>query len=359
MAAFSEDWPARTIVSLSPDEVSAELTAISAGPLPQSLSYLVANATRQHGRVHIAPTACVIHGDEPALLAELAAHRGLFPLRLRRLAPTALVSAAAPDQTLAALCNEGYAPSRKTPTEPYASRGSHLGGPPLFRRDGRPRQSRHWAASHRTAEASATLDAHTSAARLLNVPLTAPEPNPFGTDTEEIVAGYDPPYAEAWCHLRSAERVFTLSRIGQATHRSALQSENQTDRVLHPVQFARSKQPQLPSQPGLGHGVKVCAVHVRLVVLRQSGVRADRNMRDLRTGCASDQRDSHRGERLGDPIDCEDDDGVRSHWLRQCANPHLAAERRAWTHHCISSAAASSSSSGSTTPSGRGAPRSL
>jgi len=23
----------------------------------------------------------------------------------------------------------------------------------------------------------------------------------------------DPPYLEAWCHLRNAERVFTLSRI--------------------------------------------------------------------------------------------------------------------------------------------------
>ncbi len=23
----------------------------------------------------------------------------------------------------------------------------------------------------------------------------------------------DPPYLEAWCHLRDAERVFTLSRI--------------------------------------------------------------------------------------------------------------------------------------------------
>ncbi|MEV7387531.1 WYL domain-containing protein [Streptomyces sp. NPDC091215] len=79
---------------------------------------------------------------------------------------------------------------------------------------------------------------------------------PFATDTEEIVAGYakhlsysdvrqvahaidtgaaitveyiatsgnrtvrtlsdlelDPPYLDAWCHLREAERVFTLSRI--------------------------------------------------------------------------------------------------------------------------------------------------
>ncbi|MFK4106037.1 hypothetical protein ACI2L1_39475 [Streptomyces sp. NPDC019531] len=101
------------------------------------------------------------------------------------------------------------------------------------------------------------------AERLLKAPPTAPEPDPFGsgvpfaTDTEEIVAGYakrlcrtatsarspmpidtgaaitveyvatsgsrtvrtlsdlelDPPYLDAWCHPRAAERVFTLSRI--------------------------------------------------------------------------------------------------------------------------------------------------
>ncbi|MFG3404340.1 WYL domain-containing protein [Streptomyces sp. NPDC048142] len=100
------------------------------------------------------------------------------------------------------------------------------------------------------------------AIRLLAAPATTPEPAPldgeapFTTDTEEIVAGWakllqysdirqlahaidtgqaitveyvatsgnrplrtlsrldlDPPYLEAWCHLRDAERAFTLSRI--------------------------------------------------------------------------------------------------------------------------------------------------
>ncbi|OLZ68587.1 hypothetical protein AV521_20825 [Streptomyces sp. IMTB 2501] len=99
------------------------------------------------------------------------------------------------------------------------------------------------------------------AARLRAAAPIAPAPGPgngipFGTDTEEIVAGYarllspadvrqlahaidegqavtieyvassgsrsvrtpseldlDPPYLYAWCHLRSDERVFTLSRV--------------------------------------------------------------------------------------------------------------------------------------------------
>ncbi|MEV5568274.1 WYL domain-containing protein, partial [Streptomyces sp. NPDC052196] len=113
---------------------------------------------------------------------------------------------------------------------------------------------------HSDADRVAGVDA--LAARLLKAPPTAPEPDPFGSgvpfgsDTEEIVAGYathlsysdvrqvahaidtgeaitieyiatsgnrtvrtlgglelEPPYLDAWCHLREAERVFTLPRI--------------------------------------------------------------------------------------------------------------------------------------------------
>ncbi|MEW1637348.1 helicase-associated domain-containing protein [Streptomyces sp. NPDC093801] len=261
---FSADTIRRALdAGRTPDGISAELTAIAAGPLPQPLSYLIADAARRHGRVRIATAACVIHGDEPALLAELAAHRGLTSLGLRQLAPTVLVSATAPDQTLAALRSEGYAPVaeaadgtvriEKVPPRRAAA-------VPTPRKSSAKIGTGH--AAHRAAEASAIVDAHPLAARLLNVPPTAPEPDPFGagvpfgTDTEEIVAGYakqltyadvrqlghaldagtaitveyvaasgsrtvrtlsrlelDPPYLEAWCHLRDAERVFTLSRI--------------------------------------------------------------------------------------------------------------------------------------------------
>lgn len=112
------------------------------------------------------------------------------------------------------------------------------------------------------AKASAAIDCNTLAAQLLAAPATIPDPAPFdggapfATDTEEIVAGWakrlpysdvrqlahaidtgraitveyvatsgnqtvrtlsrlmlDPSYLEARCHLRDAERVFTLSRI--------------------------------------------------------------------------------------------------------------------------------------------------
>ncbi|MEU2506078.1 helicase-associated domain-containing protein [Streptomyces sp. NPDC007863] len=250
----------------TPDKVSAELAAIAEGSraaLPQPLSYLIADAARRHGRVRVAPAACVIHGDEPSLLAELAAHRGLSPLGLRQLAPTVLVSASTPDQTLAALRDQGYAPVAEAPDGTVrvekvpAQRAAAV---PTARKPSAKTGGR--LMTHTAAEVSEAVDSHAVAVRLLAAPPTLPDPDPFGvggpfgTDTEEIVAGYakqltytdvrqlshaldtgtditveyvtasgsrtvrtlsrlelDPPYLEAWCHLREAERVFTLSRI--------------------------------------------------------------------------------------------------------------------------------------------------
>lgn len=247
-----------------PEDITADLAAIAAVPLPQPLSYLVADTARGHGRVRIAPASCVLHGDEPALLAELAAHRRLAKLGLRQLAPTVLISRSPLDATLAALRAEGYAPVTETTegtvriekTQPRRADAS-VPAP----RGPRARGGGRIAATH-PAKESAALDPSALAARLLAAPATAPEPAPFdggapfGTDTEEIVAGYakrlsygdvrrlahaidtdtavtvdyvaasgartirtldrltlDPPYLEAWCHLRDAERVFALSRI--------------------------------------------------------------------------------------------------------------------------------------------------
>ncbi|WP_030193556.1 helicase C-terminal domain-containing protein [Streptomyces sp. NRRL S-87] len=248
----------------SPEDITADLATVAAGPLPQPLSYLIADTARGHGRVRIAPAACVLHGEDPALLAELAAHRRLAKLGLRQLAPTVLISRSPLDTTLAALRAEGYAPLaetadgtvriEKTPPRRAAARVPAPRGP-------RARGSARIAATH-PAKESAALDPSALAARLLAAPATTPEPAtfdggaPFATDTEEVVAGWakrlpysdirqlahaidtdqaitieyvatsgnrtvrtlsrldlDPPYLEAWCHLRSDERVFTLSRI--------------------------------------------------------------------------------------------------------------------------------------------------
>ncbi|WP_329051729.1 helicase-associated domain-containing protein [Streptomyces violaceus] len=246
------------------DDITADLADVAGGPLPQPLSYLITDTARSHGHVRIAPAACVLHGDEPALLTELAAHRKLAKLGLRQLAPTVLVSRSPLDTTLAALRAEGYAPVaetaegtvriEKTPPQrapapvPAPRRTSARGSGRI--------------AATGVAKAATAVDPNILAAQLLKAPPTTPEPAPFeggvpfATDTEEIVAGWakhlsysdvrqfahaidageaitvdyvatsgnrtvrtlsrlmlDPPYLEAWCHLRDAERVFTLFRI--------------------------------------------------------------------------------------------------------------------------------------------------
>jgi hypothetical protein len=250
---------------LSPDAITADLAAVAAGPVPQPLSYLIADTARRHGHLRLAPAACVIHGEEPALLAELAVHRKLAGLGLRQLAPTVLVSRTPLDKTLAALRAEGYAPVAETAdgTVRIEKTERHRASAPVPA----PRAARGIVGSRpparRMKEVRESDDGlRALAVRLREAPASSPEPDPynggvpFGTDTEEIIAGYasqlsltdvrqlayavdagqtvtveyvaasgsrtvrnlsdlelDPPYLHAWCELRNDERVFTLSRL--------------------------------------------------------------------------------------------------------------------------------------------------
>ncbi|MEZ0075857.1 helicase-associated domain-containing protein [Planotetraspora sp. GP83] len=90
------------------DSLLAALAEV--GTLPQPLTYLIRDAARRHGEVTVSAVGCIIQGSDPALLAEIAAHRRLAKLGLRLLAPTVLASAAQATPTLAALREAGYAP---------------------------------------------------------------------------------------------------------------------------------------------------------------------------------------------------------------------------------------------------------
>ncbi|WP_407912909.1 helicase C-terminal domain-containing protein [Kitasatospora sp. NE20-6] len=248
---------------LTPDDLTADLAAVAVESLPQPLSYLIHDTARSHGRVRVVSAACVIHGQEPALLAELAAHRRLVPLGLRQLAPTVLISRAPADKTLTALRAAGYAPVAEKPDGSVRierARRHRAASPVPSPRlpGGRSRKQRTEAP---TADAGTAVDLHALAARLLNAPqdLAEPDPHdgrPYASDTEEIIAGYarnltftdvrqlthavdkgqpitieyvatsgsttvrtlsrlelDAPYLHAWCHLRDDERMFTISRI--------------------------------------------------------------------------------------------------------------------------------------------------
>jgi hypothetical protein len=81
-----------------------------AGTLPQPLTYLIRDVARRHGEVTVSSVGCIVQGSDPALLAEIAAHRRLAKLGLRLLAPTVLAGAAPAGPTLNALREAGYAP---------------------------------------------------------------------------------------------------------------------------------------------------------------------------------------------------------------------------------------------------------
>ncbi|MFD8087050.1 helicase-associated domain-containing protein [Kitasatospora sp. NPDC059722] len=232
--------------------IDADLTAAADGPLPQALTYLIADTARRHGGIRVAAAACVVHGLEPGLLAEIAAHRKLAALGLRQLAPTVLIGRATVAQTLAALRANGYAPVAEA-----ADGTVRIERTPARRAVSLPRPRGRTGPSG----GGAPTDLRALASRLVDAPPepAAPDPDrgvPYDTDTEEILAfaarqltltdvrqlahavhtgdvvtieyvdgdgartvrplsglELDPPYLYAWCHLRSDNRVFALSRI--------------------------------------------------------------------------------------------------------------------------------------------------
>jgi hypothetical protein len=92
------------------EDVLAALRRLAGGELPQALEYLVRDVGRRHGHVQVRPAAAVVVGEDPALLAEIAAQRGLRRLGLHAVAPTVLVAAVPPAEVLTALRGAGYLP---------------------------------------------------------------------------------------------------------------------------------------------------------------------------------------------------------------------------------------------------------
>lgn len=109
------------------DELLEELAGV--GTIPQPLEYLVHDVARRHGEVTVTTVGCIVQASDPALLAEIAAHRRLTRLGLRLLAPTVLVSSTPADKTLTALRENGYAPVPIADTGEIAIRRTRIEEP--------------------------------------------------------------------------------------------------------------------------------------------------------------------------------------------------------------------------------------
>lgn len=116
-------------------------------PVPQSLSYLIDDVARRHGRLRAGTATAFLRCDDPVLVTEVLASPAAEELELRRIAPTVLISqlpvadlvetlreagfpavAEGPDGTVLDLRSSGHRTrgrSRSTGTAPSPSGGLH------------------------------------------------------------------------------------------------------------------------------------------------------------------------------------------------------------------------------------------
>jgi hypothetical protein len=97
------------------DELLDALRGASRTGLPQPLEYLVRDVARRHGQTRVGGATAYIRSDDESVLESLIVERSLGALRLRRIAPTVLVSSADPETLLELLREAGYSPVQERP----------------------------------------------------------------------------------------------------------------------------------------------------------------------------------------------------------------------------------------------------
>ncbi|GAB3054661.1 helicase-associated domain-containing protein [Intrasporangium mesophilum] len=123
LAAEVESRGGATVYRFTPESVRRALDAgwtaaeftdtvrrSSRTPVPQPLEYLVSDVARKHGQTRIGGAAAYIRSDDESVLDTMLASRDLAALRLRRIAPTVLVSSADPRVIVEVLRDAGFAP---------------------------------------------------------------------------------------------------------------------------------------------------------------------------------------------------------------------------------------------------------
>ncbi|RCW43591.1 XPB/Ssl2-like helicase family protein [Halopolyspora algeriensis] len=99
----------------SADDLHALFRDRSRTPVPQSLTYLVDDVARRHGRLRAGTASTFLRCDDPVLLAEVLANPGVSELGLRRIAPTVLISPLPLSDVVSGLQTAGFAPVAEGP----------------------------------------------------------------------------------------------------------------------------------------------------------------------------------------------------------------------------------------------------
>lgn len=93
------------------DELHELFTRRSRTPVPQSLTYLIDDVARRHGRLRGGACASFLRCDDEALLAEVLASPAADDLELRKIAPTVVVSSLPLAEVIDGLRERGFAPA--------------------------------------------------------------------------------------------------------------------------------------------------------------------------------------------------------------------------------------------------------
>jgi hypothetical protein len=226
-AALDAGWSA--------DALREELAAVAQRPLPQPLDYLIADVARRHGAVRVRGARCCVTGNE-ADVAEILATRSLRTLHLSRLAPTVLTSPFELDEVLARLRKAGFAPMPEdadgaviVPQRADTAERAPARGPRARRRMHAAEVAAHLRAGAAAEPESpsyaqlAQLAPHLDEAELALLADALDHGNDVhivyrngaGNRSARTIRP-DQLYGRwvsSWCHLRSAEREFTVSGI--------------------------------------------------------------------------------------------------------------------------------------------------
>ncbi|MFD4367157.1 helicase-associated domain-containing protein [Rhodococcus sp. NPDC058521] len=103
-------------VGTSATELHSLFSSRSRTPVPQSLTYLIDDVARRHGRLRAGVATAFVRCEDPSLLAEVLASPVAEPLALRALAPTVAVSQAPLRDVLAELRSAGFSPAGEDST---------------------------------------------------------------------------------------------------------------------------------------------------------------------------------------------------------------------------------------------------
>ena len=97
------------------DDLHELFRSRSRTPVPQSLTYLIDDVARRHGRLRVGTSASYLRCDDEALLTEVTASKKADVLKLRRLAPTVVTSQSPINHVLEVLRGLGYSPVAEAP----------------------------------------------------------------------------------------------------------------------------------------------------------------------------------------------------------------------------------------------------